>query len=78
MDRETLIEHLKEAVKREESATTLYLKHLNAIVSRSGLPAKDIAGIKKSLQFFIKSNDEHKAYLLSLIDRIQGEGLDVY
>lgn len=78
MDRETLIEHLQEAVKKEESATGVYFKHLSAIVSRSGLPAKDIAKIKKSLQFLIDSNHEHKAYLLSLIERIRGEGLDVY
>ncbi len=78
MDREKLIGHLKEAVKKEETATGVYFKHLSAIVSRSGLPAEDIAGIKNSLQFLIKSNDEHKAHLLSLIERIKEEGLDVY
>ncbi len=78
MDRETLIEHLKEAVRREESATQIYLKHLSAIISRSGIPAEQISSIQKSLKYLIDSNKEHKAYLLSLIERIKGEGIDVY
>lgn len=78
MKREDLIERLQDAVKKEESATTVYVKHLHAIVSRSGLPADDISRIQDSLQYLIQSNKEHKAYLLSLIERIQGEEKDVF
>lgn len=78
MNRETLIERLQDAVKREESATSIYVKHLSAIVSRSGLPAADISRIQDSLQYLIHSNKEHKGYLLSLIERIRGEEKDVF
>lgn len=78
MDRESLIARLNEAVKREESATGVYLKHISAIVTRSGLPEEDVAHIKRSLESLIKSNNEHKMFLVSLIERIRGEELDVY
>jgi len=77
MKREELIALLKEAVVREESATSIYMKHLSAIVSRSGLPAEEIAGIRKTLQQLIEGNEAHKAYLISLIERIRAEERDV-
>lgn len=77
MKREELIALLKEAVVREESATSIYGKHLAAIVSRSGLPAADIARIRETLQYLIETNKAHKAYLLSLIERIRAEERDV-
>jgi rubrerythrin len=77
MERETLIKHLQEAVKKEESATQVYMRHLSAILGRSGLAADDVSRIRKSLQYLIGCNEEHREQLLSLIERIREEGPDV-
>jgi len=77
MKREELVEVLRQAVIREESATSIYVKHLSAIISRSGLPDADIARIRETLQYLIEGNKAHKAYLISLVERIQAEERDV-
>jgi rubrerythrin len=77
MEREELIRHLEEAVKKEETATQIYIRHLSAIVSRSGLRAEDVSRIRKSFQYLVEENDKHAAQLLSLIDRVRKEGTDV-
>jgi rubrerythrin len=78
MTREELIRHIQEGMKTEESAITIYTRHLGAIVSRSGLTESQISQIKKTLEFLIKSNKEHKSLLDSLLRQIQGESRDVY
>jgi len=78
MKKEQLLKHCHEAVKTEETATTVYLKHLSAIVFRSGLPKPDIAKIKDTIEFLIAMNTRHKELMQSLINRIQEEDIDVY
>ena len=78
MTKEELIRHIQEGIKTEESAVTIYSRHLAAIVSRSGLPESDISKIKKTLEILITANMKHKELLNSLTKRVQGESIDVY
>ena len=78
MTREELIKHIQEGMKKEESAVTIYSRHLSAIVSRSGLPDSDIAELKKVLGTLIQENQRHKQILSALLRQIQGEAIDVY
>ena len=76
--REELMKHIQEGMKTEESAVTIYSRHLSAIVSKSGLPELTISKIKRTLQILIQANKEHKDQLNALLKRIQGESIDVY
>lgn len=78
MKKEQLLKHCQEAIKTEEAANTVYLKHLSAIVLRSGLPEPDIAKIKDTIEFLIAINMRHKELLQSLVNRIREEDIDVY
>ena len=78
MTKEELIKHIQEAMKTEESAVTIYSRHLAAIVSRSGLPESDIAEIKRKLDILIRANQRHKGILETLIQQVQGESINVY
>lgn len=78
MTREELIKHIQEGMKTEESAVTIYSRHLSAIVSRSGLPESDIAELKRVLGTLIQENQRHKRILIALLKQVQGEAIDVY
>lgn len=78
MKKEELLLFIRESMKREESATTIYLGHLNAIVARSGLSPHEIGPIKEVIGKLIDSNKKHKAVLLELERRIEGEERDVF
>ncbi|MBW2708366.1 MAG: hypothetical protein JRD04_03630 [Deltaproteobacteria bacterium] len=78
MTREELLNHIQEGMKKEESAITIYARHLSAIVSRSGLPASDIAEMKRVLGTLIQENERHKRILSGLLRQVQGESIDVY
>ena len=78
MTKEELIRHIQEGIKTEESAVTIYSKHLSAIVTKSGLPTSNISEIKKTLETLINANKQHKDFLNSLMKRVQGESTDVY
>jgi len=78
MRKEQFLNHCYEAIKTEETANTIYLRHLSAIVLRSGLPEQKIAKIKESIEFLISVNTKHKELLQSIVKRIQEEDIDVY
>ena len=78
MTREELIKHIQEGMKKEESAVTIYSRHLSAIVARSGLPESDIADLKRVLGTLIQENQRHKRILSALLRRVRGEAIDVY
>jgi len=78
MIREELIKHIQESMKKEESAVTIYARHLSAIVSRSGLPESDIVELKRVLGTLIQENKRHKQILIALLRQVQGESIDVY
>jgi hypothetical protein len=78
MTKEELIKQIQEGLKTEESAITIYAKHLSAIISRSGLPESSISQIKKTLGILMTANVKHKELLNSLMKRVQRESIDVY
>ena len=78
MTKEELIKHIQEGMKKEESAVTIYAKHLSAIVSRSGLPESDIVELKRVLGTLIQETQRHKRILSALLRQVQGEAIDVY
>jgi len=78
MKKEQLLKHCHEAIKTEETANTIYLRHLSAIVLRSGLPEQEITKIKETIEFLVTVNTKHKELLQSIVKRIQEEDIDVY
>ena len=78
MKKEELLRQLREAIKTEESAVELYLKHFSAIVTKSGLPRGDIVAIKEIIRRNVKDTEQHKKKLHSLIQQVQQESIDVY
>jgi len=78
MTKDELINQIQEGMKTEESAVTIYSRHLSAIVSRSGLPEPDIAELKEFWIHSTQANKRHKQILTSLLKQVQGESIDVY
>lgn len=78
MTREELLEYIDEGIRTEESATALYLKHLDAIVSRSGRPADEIAQIKDIIVALVAANRRHKSLLDKTRQQIMTEDIHVY
>lgn len=78
MTREELIKHIQESMKKEESAVTIYARHLSAIISRSGLSESDITELKRIMETLIQENQRHKRILSVLLRQVQGGAIDVY
>lgn len=78
MKKEELLKCCREAMKTEETANSIYMKHLSAIVLRSGLPKSEIQRIKDVIEFLISTNTRHKNMLESIVQRIMEEDIDVY
>jgi len=73
MTKNELLLQIQAGINSEESATTVYLKHLSALLDRSALPATGIAKAKQTFQELIAMNRQHKAMLEQLIARINQE-----
>ncbi|MBU1053548.1 MAG: hypothetical protein KKC46_06930 [Proteobacteria bacterium] len=78
MKKEELINHVKESIKREESATSIYLEHLKAIITRSNIAQSDIEKATSTIKYLINSNRVHKKQLENLLKKIQEESCDVF
>jgi len=76
--KQEILDHIQEAIRREESATGIYMKHMASIVLRSGLGADEISKIRTTINILVKENNRHKAILESLSSKISQEPLDVY
>mgnify|MGYP001211977205 CR=1 FL=1 len=78
MKKDELIRCCEEAVKTEESANQIYMKHLSAVLMRTDIPEKDLRQARETLQHLILMNTEHKRVLEALLVRIRKEDIDVY
>jgi rubrerythrin len=78
MRKEELLNCIQESIRREESATTVYLGHLKALVLRSGLSESDIEEARKTVEFLVKSNMAHKKFMEDMLNRIEEDPKDVY
>lgn len=78
MTKDELLASISEGIRTEESASVIYLKHLDAIVTRSGLSDDVIDEARQIISTLIRANDRHKAILEDLRKRVQEEEMDVY
>jgi rubrerythrin len=76
MKKAELLKHIKEAIRTEESATSIYLKHLTALVSRANLPPDKIEKVRESIEHLIKSNERHAGILTQLQQQIEEDKHD--
>lgn len=78
MTKDELLYHCHEAIKTEEHATTIYLKHMRSIILRTDLDDWDKEKARDILETLIDGNIQHKSFLQKLIKRIEQENRDVY
>jgi len=78
MKKGTLLAYIQEAIKTEESANTIYFKHLDALSLRSNLDEEIITETRSIIAHLIDENNRHKQILQSLLEKINKEPLDVY
>jgi len=78
MRKEELLKCVRESIRREESAITVYLRHLKALVLRSGLSESDIAEARKTVEFLVEANMAHKKFMEDMLNRIEEDPKDVY
>lgn len=78
MKKKDLLENIDEAVRTEESASSIYLKHLDAIVTRGGKNKDEVSRMKTLIGYLIQANKRHQKLLLALRERIVKEAEDVY
>lgn len=78
MTKDELLAEISEGIRTEETASALYLKHLNAIVTRSGLADESNAEAGRIISSLIESNKRHKSILEKLREEVRGEDIDVY
>ena len=78
MTRDALLAEIRESIRKEESAVSIYLKHLSAVVSRSGLKGGKVEKVREVMEFLSQENRKHKAILEALEKKIEGEKADAY
>ncbi len=78
MIKEELLQHCREAIKTEEHATEIYLKHLRSIILRTDLDETGKERARNILETLIDGNRQHKTFLENLVKRIEQEDRHVY
>jgi len=73
MNKNEFINAIQQSINTEETATTVYLKHLKAIMTRSGLDPVKISRIQKAINDLIRENMYHKNMLESILTEIEKE-----
>jgi len=71
MKKPELVAVLQDAVRSEETATRVYLSHLQAITTRLDLPADRLRQIGNIMEGLIKDNRRHRGVCRSMLARIQ-------
>lgn len=78
MTRQELLDMIDESIRTEETATRIYLRHLDAIVTRGGFSPSRVARAKKIIELLVEGNSRHLKILLTLKQRIATESTNVY
>ena len=73
MTKSELLRHLEDAVQLEDTATTVYLGHISAIVGRSGLDESSVVKVREALDLLVQENQRHKSIVEELIDDLKRE-----
>ena len=71
MKKNELLEKIRSAINAEESASTVYLGHLKALMARSPLDATLIKNAQSGLGELIKANQEHRQILEALEKKVE-------
>jgi rubrerythrin len=73
MKKSDLLNSLQEAIRTEESASAIFLTHLQALTERMGID-KALAGeARQVLEHLITENKRHQAILEALQKQIKGD-----
>ncbi len=78
MKKNDLIDTLKEALRTEERAISVYTKHLNAFCTRFQIDKIYIDKIKKTLSYLIQGEYAHRKVCLDLIEQITKDNKSDY
>ena len=73
MEKQVLLKRLDEALRNEESATSVYLQHLRAVIDNLSNNKEAMQEIRKVFNYLIEANQRHKTQCQSLIDQISKE-----
>jgi rubrerythrin len=76
MKKAELLKQIKGAIRGEETATTVYLKHLTALVSRANLPPDELEKVRAAIEYLIKSNQRHSAILAQMQEQLEEDQHD--
>lgn len=77
METTELKTQLKDALRTEESAVRVYMKHLKAITQRSSLDDDQKNKIRQVMENLIQENKRHHHIIQNLLDGLQrGESND--
>ena len=78
MTKTEFLDRLREGIRTEESATSVYLGHLNTLVLRSGFPPERLEQVRGIIQGLIAANRTHRRRLEGIVARVEGEAADVF
>ncbi|MHC9543916.1 MAG: hypothetical protein AB9903_30750 [Vulcanimicrobiota bacterium] len=78
MTKKELIEGIQEAIRTEESASAVYLKHIKALIERAGCKETCVSEVKALIDTLVSENTRHKKILKELLVMIGKEDCDVY
>jgi len=76
MKKNELLENIRSAINTEESASTVYLGHLKALMARSQLDAAVVINAQTVLGELIKANQQHRLILETLEKQIAKDPAD--
>lgn len=78
MTKNEFLQRICEGINTEESAISIYLEHLNAIVARSGLPVEKIKKLRNGIEYLVAENKKHKKLLEGLKFQVESGDTNVY
>jgi rubrerythrin len=73
MKKNELLEKIKSAINAEESASTVYLGHLKALMARSQLDPAIVKEAQTGIGELIKANQDHRHILETLQREVEKE-----
>ncbi len=76
MKKSELLLNLREAIRTEESASSIFLEHLHAIAERAGIEEQLAGKTRRVLENLIRENSRHLKMLEEMQERVKGEERD--
>jgi rubrerythrin len=73
MKKTDLLNSLQESIRTEESATAIYLTHLQALAERTGIDKALVTEARQGLEYLITENKRHQTILEALQKQIKGD-----